>query len=86
MGVERPLPDSNRNVKEPTVIANDKRPVTELATLQGLPVGFDIPAFTRNELVRAIGNGVPYPISRALAEAVKIRQDWGRLCACSCGR
>ncbi|MGZ8152461.1 MAG: DNA cytosine methyltransferase [Methylovulum sp.] len=81
--IERP--GSNKN-GEPTVTANDVRPVTELAILQGLPDGFDIPAFTRVQLARAIGNGVPYPIALALAESVKCRRDWGRLCECSCGR
>jgi DNA (cytosine-5)-methyltransferase 1 len=71
---------------EPTVMANDSRPISELARLQGLPDGFDIPAFMRSELARAIGNGVPYPMARVLAEAVKCRRDWGRLCACQCGR
>lgn len=78
-------PSGNRG-GESTVTANDNRPIEELVTLQGLPVGFDIPAFTRSGLARAIGNGVPYPIARALAESVKIRCDWGRLCACECGR
>jgi DNA (cytosine-5)-methyltransferase 1 len=71
---------------EPTVTANDNRPIEELSVLQGLPADFDIPAFTRSGLSRAIGNGVPYPIARVLAESVKCRRDWGRLCACECGR
>lgn len=71
---------------EPTVIANDSRPISELSRLQGLPEGFDIPAFTRGELAKAIGNGVPYPVAVALAEAVKRRSRHNRLCACHCGR
>jgi len=84
--IERSGDGGNGNEKEPTVTANDSRPISELASLQGLPVGFDIPAFTRSGLASAIGNGVPYPIARALAESVKCRRDWGRLCACECGR
>jgi len=72
--------------QEPTVTANDARPLVDLARLQGLPVGFDIPAFTRSELAKAIGNGVPYPMAVALADAVKHRSDYGQLCACRCGR
>jgi DNA (cytosine-5)-methyltransferase 1 len=54
---------------------------------RGLPSGFDIPSFTRSALVRAIGNGVPYGIARALAEAVKSRVPADvTLCACACGR
>lgn len=74
------------SVQEPTVTANDSRSIPEISRLQGLPVGFDIPSFTRSELARAIGNGVPYLMAVALADAVKCRSDYGRLCACHCGR
>ncbi|TAN46313.1 MAG: hypothetical protein EPN21_20765 [Methylococcaceae bacterium] len=70
----------------PTVTANDDRPIAEIAVLQGLPPDFNIPSFTRTALVRAIGNGVPYGIAKALAEAVKHRQVGVTLCACSCGQ
>jgi len=72
--------------RNPTVLANDSRPLSEIANLQGLPDDFDIPAFTRSALVRAIGNGVPYGLARALADAVINRQSSVTLCACSCGR
>lgn len=70
----------------PTVLANDDRSISELSLLQGLSRDFDVPSFTRSELKRAIGNGVPYCISKALAQAVLSRQIGIRLCACSCGR
>jgi DNA (cytosine-5)-methyltransferase 1 len=70
----------------PTVLANDDRSLSELCELQGLPPGFDIPAFTRSALVRAVGNGVPYGMARVLAESVKARQIGVTLCACTCGR
>lgn len=70
----------------PTVLANDSRPINEIAGLQGLPDNFDIPSFTRGALTRAIGNGVPYGMSVALAKAVMFRQSGVTLCACSCGR
>ncbi|MFZ2406289.1 MAG: DNA cytosine methyltransferase, partial [Methylobacter sp.] len=69
-----------------TVTANDSRPISEIANLQGLPDDFDIPSFTRSALVRAIGNGVPYGLARALADAVINRQSGVTLCVCSCGR
>jgi len=69
-----------------TVLANDSRPISEIAILQGLPEDFDIPSFTRSALVRAIGNGVPYALARALAHAVINRQSGVTVCACSCGR
>lgn len=81
--IERP--DSSTGT-EPAAMASDDRPVSELARLQGLPDGFDIPAFTRHELRKAIGNGVAYPVAKALAEAVKNRITGVRLCACGCGR
>jgi DNA (cytosine-5)-methyltransferase 1 len=39
--------------------------------LQGLPDGFDLPGFTVAEKVRAVGNGVPLAMGRAVAEAVR---------------
>jgi len=74
------------NGTESTVLANDTRPLSEIAALQGLPDDFDIPAFTRGALVRAIGNGVHYGMSKALALAVISRRADVTLCACYCGR
>ena len=56
--------------------------------LQGLPEGFALPSFTRKGKFRAVGNGVPVPMSRALAVAIRARQPWfaARLCGCGCGR
>lgn len=39
--------------------------------LQGLPDDFDLPPFTVSGKIRAIGNGVPLPMGRAIARAVK---------------
>lgn len=39
--------------------------------LQGLPPDFDIPPFTMAAKGRAVGNGVPLPMGRAIARAVK---------------
>jgi len=72
-----------------TVTASDSAiPISEAARLQGLPDGFDIPAFRRSALRRAIGNGVPYPMAVAVAAAIKNRvsAESVKLCACSCGR
>lgn len=43
----------------------------KMAELQGLPDDFDIPPFKREALGKAIGNGVPLPMGRAVAKAVK---------------
>jgi DNA (cytosine-5)-methyltransferase 1 len=39
--------------------------------LQGLPPDFDLPGLTVSAKVRALGNGVPLPMGRAVARAVK---------------
>ena len=39
--------------------------------LQGLPADFDLPGFTVSGKIRALGNGVPLPMGRAIAKAVK---------------
>lgn len=43
---------------------------------QGLPEDFDIPPFTVAAKVKAIGNGVPLPMGRAVARAVKKAIGW----------
>ncbi len=56
--------------------------------LQGLPSGFDLPGFTVVAKKRAVGNGVPLPMAKALAEAVRDMVPAGsvRICGCGCGR
>jgi DNA (cytosine-5)-methyltransferase 1 len=39
--------------------------------LQGLPADFELPPFTVSAKVKAVGNGVPLPMGRAIAKAVK---------------
>lgn len=43
----------------------------EARRLQGLPDEWDLPGFTVAAKVRALGNGVPLPMGRALARAVR---------------
>ena len=71
-----------------TVTTGDRRPVSVIAELQGLPADFDIPAFSRVAVKRAIGNGVHLAVARALAMAVTHRSlnAHHRLCSCGCGR
>lgn len=48
-----------------------KRPTfRELCQLQGLPEDFDLPSFTAYEKRKAVCNGVPVPMARAIARAV----------------
>lgn len=39
--------------------------------LQGLPPEFDLPSFTVEAKIRALGNAVPLVLGRAVAKAVK---------------
>lgn len=61
---------------------------SEFCALQGLPEGFELPSFTKEGRFRAVGNGVPVPMARALAVAVRNARPWfsERLCGCGCGR
>ena len=43
----------------------------QMAELQGLSKHFDLPPFTVKEKGKAIGNGVPLPMGRAVAKAVR---------------
>lgn len=65
-GVSRPKRTLERRA------ASGRRTVAECASLQGLPEDFlhDSP-FTRDGKHRVIGNGVPLPMGRAIAKAVK---------------
>lgn len=74
---------------QPTAMASDSEtPWEAFCALQGLPSGFDIPAFTVGAKRRAVGNAVPYPMALALARAVRNRVNAAdvRLCGCGCGR
>jgi DNA (cytosine-5)-methyltransferase 1 len=48
-----------------------KTPWKEAIRLQGLPADFDLPGFTVAGKLRAVGNGVPIPMGRAVARAVR---------------
>lgn len=65
-----------------------RRSWAEFCRLQGLPEGFDLPPFRVTEKYRAVGNGVPYPLALALAQAI-VNRDRAvtpqRTCACGCG-
>lgn len=86
--------------KEGAALASDNRSFQELCRLQGLPDDFDLPGFLVSEKKRAVGNGVPLPLGRALAQAVCnaysqpliLQCDLAggvtpaAVCACGCGR
>lgn len=60
----------------------------EFCQLQGLPADFDLPGFKKGEKYRAVGNGVPVPMARVVARAVRDRHVTAnaRVCVCDCGR
>ena len=66
---------SGKQKKSRTHLSNKgwigKRDWKEVLRLQGLPDDFDLPSFTMREKYRAIGNGVPIAMGRAVAKAVK---------------
>jgi DNA (cytosine-5)-methyltransferase 1 len=70
------------------VLAKDRRRnFADLCQLQGLPRWFDLPGLSRSAKYRAVGNGVPVPMARGVAEAIRDRCVTDlRLCVCGCGR
>ena len=67
---------------------SNRRDWKEFCRLQGLPDGFDLPGFTVAEKYRAVGNGVPFPLACALANAIAQRGrnvSPLRVCADGCG-
>lgn len=73
----------------PTVMARDGRKnFADLCELQGLGRTFDLPGLSRTAKIRAVGNGVPVPMARMVAEAVAARHvtTGQRACLCACGR
>jgi DNA (cytosine-5)-methyltransferase 1 len=71
------------------VLARDhKRTFADRCELMGLPRSFDLPGLSRTAKIRAVGNGVPVPVARGVAEAIRDRcvTNGLRLCPCNCGR
>jgi DNA (cytosine-5)-methyltransferase 1 len=86
------LPFSGPGV--PTCMASEgdrpgRRGWSEFCMLQGLPGDFDLPGLSVTAKYRAVGNGVPIPMGRTVARAIKkpARLEPGQaLCVCGCGR
>lgn len=74
------------DVTDRCVTASDSStPFSKMCALQGLPPSFSIPSFTKEAERRAVGNGVPVPVARALALAIKNRVPEGNVSLCACG-
>lgn len=73
----------------PAALASDRSStIADLAELQGLPRTFRLPLLSRAAQARLIGNGVPIPVGKAIAESIRDRYDRKNLrtCKCGCGR
>lgn len=65
-----------------------RRSWADFCELQGLPRDFELPGMTLAARYRAVGNGVPVPMARVMAAAIRaaVHADTVRLCACGCAR
>lgn len=65
-----------------------RRSFSDFCELQGLPRDFDLPGLSLGAKYKAVGNGVPIPMGRVIAAAVRRRRDTAgvRVCVCECGR
>lgn len=64
-----------------------RRNFADVCESMGLPRWFDLPGLSRTAKFRAVRNGVPVPMARGVAEAIRDRRVTGeKLCACGCGR
>lgn len=85
--------------QEPACMATEgkranRRTWADFCELQGLSRDFDLPGMSIEARYRAVGNGVPIPMARVVARAIReavtapapISLADSRLCACGCGR
>jgi DNA (cytosine-5)-methyltransferase 1 len=85
--------DSKIENTQPCCMASEgskpnRRSWSDFCELQGLPRDFSLPGMSTASKYRAVGNGVPVPMARLIARAIKVsRAPVGfRLCDCGCGR
>lgn len=85
--IDRPAKGKRLNGRTTICATDNQTPWADFCVAMGLPPDYDLP-FTVTEARRAVGNGVPLPVGRAMAEAVKTAVPSGsvRLCVCNCGR
>lgn len=79
---------------EPVALATEGRRTNrrgwpEFCEAQGLPRNFVLDELTLSSRYKAVGNGVPVPMARVLARAVRAASKRTKpvpVCACGCGR
>ena len=93
IGLVIPPPAKRTLPAEPACLATegakkDRRQFADFCELQGLPRSFDLPGLSLAAKYRAVGNGVPIPMARVVAAAVRRRfvTIGQRVCVCGCGR
>lgn|GEM_PF-508911 len=66
----------------------NRRSFADFCELQGLPRGFTLPGLSIAAKYAAVGNGVPIPVARVIAQAILAAAPSHsvRLCICNCGR
>ena len=86
--VLRPQQSQSGRMAKAVMARDTHRNFADLCEWQGLPRSFDLPGLSRSAKVRAVGNGVPVAMARAIAEYIRDRlvTHSFRLCACGCGR
>lgn len=90
--IHRGKPD---DVVSPCALASEgrrknRRNWSDFCQLQGLPADFALPGMTLAARYRAVGNGVPLPMARAIATAIERQPvtpgEMVRVCVCGCAR
>ena len=69
-GVKPGISTADRSVRAKYLGWKTKEAYEQVRAAQGLPDDFELPPFTRAAAIKAIGNGVPLPLGRAIAKAV----------------
>lgn len=71
-GGVKPGVDRSRTPKANELGYKTRAAFEEIRRLQGLPDDFELPSLTVKGAVKAVGNGVPLPLGRAIAKAVSL--------------
>ena len=84
-----PMPGLSRCCMATEGKRKQRRGWPEFCQLQGLPADFVLPGLSQAMRYKLVGNGVPVPMARVVATAIKAwrdTDDWQRVCVCGCGR
>ncbi len=90
--------DESQKDFEPCVTSTEgtkkkiRRPFTKFLELQGIEDDFSFPYFKQSEKYKIVGQGVPVPMARMIAAAIRestsanLLSSIHRVCICGCGR